>query len=283
MLLGVLHAQVVEVLVDGADARVELRVEHRDRPHAEAGHRLVAADLGLDRAPRLFSLGQFEPGRTQRIGRQRQLGAVVDALARQQRTVAHLEFLDRVLGRDQPLFDVLDLFVDELDRLLRIALLALEAALDEDGQQRLHHVAHQFRVIVVVGDGVDVVGAGAADLQLGHQQRDLLLDVRARQQGAAHDGHLLLDVGHAGHAAQERLEDALGVDEHPRARLVVVGHGGDPGPAGDADQPHDSDGQPAIFPDASHSGQQLGDELLHVLSVSVSRGEGSVTARFATY
>jgi hypothetical protein len=282
-------------------SRLLLRVLMRA---SSSGFRIEAGRSSAPASPPTWALIARRPCSASASSSRAAPSAVVDALARQQCAVAHLEFLDRVLGRHQALLDALDLFVDELHRLLRVSLLALETALDEDGQQRLHDVAHQFRISMVEGDGVDVVGRGFADFELRGQFGDLALllarcggayvqvdhahdalDVRARQQGAAHDGHLLLDVGQCGHAVEQGLEHALGIDEHPRRRLVVIRQGGHPEPAGDADQPHEPQRLPAIFPDASDAGQQLGDELLHVhlRSFSVSGGEAGGYRGFATH
>nr|GEU28557.1 hypothetical protein [Tanacetum cinerariifolium] len=245
--LGVLQAQCIEAFIERGNAAVQFGIGDGGRPQVGRQDRFVARDLPGNGMARPFGLQQLEPGGVELVGRLQQLAAEIGALARQQARV-----------------------------------LALEAAFDKNRQQRLHHVAHQARVGIAVGDRVNIVVGGAADADLAHQFVKLALlfaggagidveidhahhafHVGAAEQGPAHDRHLLFDVGDAGHAGQQRFEDALGVDEYARRGLVIVGQQRHLGPAQHGHQPHHRHGGPAVFPDPLETGDELADQLLH--------------------
>jgi hypothetical protein len=264
----VLHAQLVQALLDDADAAVDFRVFRHRFDHALHGRRVFARDLALDGIAGLLRFEEFELGLVQAVRQFRHVRAVVAAGARQHAQVLDLEILERVFSDDQFFFIGLDLVVDELDRFFRILLLAAEAAFDEDRQQRLDDILAQLRVRIVIGNRVDVVALGADDLDLVHQVVDELfmvfrrlrldvdidhahdaLDVRAADQGAAHESDLLVHVRNRRHAGQQGLQDALGIDVDPGRSLVVIGQAVDDDPADDGHDPGNDDRIPAVFPD----------------------------------
>jgi hypothetical protein len=278
VLLGVLHAQAVEVLVQGGDPAIEFGTVTRASDGGE--HRLVAGKLRFDRLAGLLRLRQFQFGAGQGFARRGQLATVVLTFAGQQVVMLEAKVFDRVLGAQEALFIALDLFVDELHCFLRIAALALEAAFHEDGEQGLHHIAHLARIGVGVAEGIDIIGAGAGAVDLDAFQQLVhhivalprchrahvkvyhaqdAFDIGPAKQGAAHDRHLLFNIGHAGHAGHQWLEYALRVDEHTRRALILVGQRIDLGPARQHEQPADAKARPTVFPDAFQAGQQLAD------------------------
>src|SRR5450830_159233 len=174
MLFRILQAQGIELLFDGGDALVDFRIGRLGHDGTAHWRHFVAQHLTLDGVAGLFRFQHLELGLAQLVRQLAIAAGVVATLAGQHAHVADLEFLQRVLARGQAFLVHLDLFVDELDRFFRIELLAAEAALDKDGQQRLHHFLARLRVGAGVGNRVDVVALGAAHFDLGHQLVDHL-------------------------------------------------------------------------------------------------------------
>lgn len=75
-------------------------------------------------------------------------------------------------------------------------------------------------------------------------------------QRAAEHRDLLVDVGLHGQARHQRTQHRLGIDEHPGAGLVLVGHLVDHHAGDDADHPGERKAPP---PEAPHAAQVAGD------------------------
>ncbi len=118
----------------------------------------LATDLGV------FDLrSELDQTAARRIDR---LGVVA---ARQHAEVGDLEVGQARLGRLELALVVEDLALDELARLIHVAAVGAEIALDEDRQQRLHHAHGQLRAVALVAHREQVLGlalGGDRDLAL---------------------------------------------------------------------------------------------------------------------
>ena len=170
------------------------------------------------------------------------------------------------LGQPQLLFVLSDLLIEELPRVLHVGAVGAGLALDEDGQELLHHVVGQLGAGVAVGDGEQVAGLrgdldalGQAEHHALHVRRagDLQFQIGLGDQlfevGPA-EGRVLEHVELADHgafqrdAAQQRRQHRVGVDIDTRGGLVLIGNRGHGEPAGDAQHPGDGDREPALAP-----------------------------------
>ncbi len=147
---------------------------------------------------------------------------------------------------------------------LELAAVGRRGRLDEEVEQRLHHVARHLWIAVAVFDGEEVAGLrpdldlpaevldhalaplDAVDAQVEIGARDHALDVWAAQQGPLQHLDLARRRAVDGDAAQQRAEDSVRIGVHTRGRQILVRHEQHGDPAGDADEPGEQQGLPAV-------------------------------------
>src|SRR6185437_12520648 len=95
-------------------------------------------------------------------------------------------------------------------------------------------------------------------------QADHLFDVRARDEGAQHDGDLLVGVVAHRQALQQWPKQRVGIDVNFGFGLVLVGNDADHDPAREADNPGGRNTEPPILPSAAQIAEQLNFPTLHL-------------------
>ncbi len=290
MCLGVAAQQLVELLLLGIDARVELGGHRRDRRIGGVGRqvRVFAGQFVLERVARLFGgdVGDLQARHLVGDGG----GAREVVLGRDARNaeVADLEVLEPALGLGQLGLVTLDLVVDEAAGLRGVALLGLGAVAHEQVDQRAHHGLGRRRVGVAHADDVQVAAAridldavdhavdrllvrDAAGGRVGVSGPENALDVGTRHQRAREHPDLLVGVGLERQAGHQRLEHGLRVDIDAGARLVAIRSGPDDRHAQHHGAPHHADREPTPPPDCPQGVQEFFCNLVHVRSPHPAR------------
>ena len=278
MLIGVAQQQFVKPRLQLHDAFVQRGSRPTGEAPAKAEYRLLTADLALQLvAAVLFFLQQQTRLRQLRLGLL-QAREIILVVARHHADVLALELLEPLFRLHQSRLVLPDLLRKESLGRIGIAPAFTQGGLDEDRQQRLNNALGMLRVLVGVGDGVQVVvppartlefdvaaesiddavkvfGCPRLDVQIGHPGD--LLQIRAAQQCLRHDVHAIIDIGLHREPLHQGPQLGVGIDEHAGSGLVLIRQPCHRDPADQHQNPGKQHRVPAIPPDTADIADQL--------------------------
>ncbi len=283
MLVGVFHQQVRQLVLQVGNGAIHRRAAHDRAGARHADDRLLAGYLPLQLRTAVLQLGVLRLGLLQRHLRRIEPGEVIAAFVGHQADILLLEIGQPVLGVHQALFVELDLLGQELLGLRRVGAVLVQGVLHEVGQDDLHHVARHLRIVITVGNGVDVLPRGLVDgdrrLEVFQQSLQLLrgrgtrleaglerygLQLRPAEQRLRDHRDITQRVGIDREVLQQRPQHGLGVHEDTGRGIVLVRQLQGPDPAPQCNDPGNRQGRPPEAPHAVGVLDEIGGQLSQI-------------------